>query len=269
MVTVVIPNYNNARYIEKCITSVLNQSYKDIEVLCVDDCSTDNSREIIERLAKNNSQVHSIFLEKNGGVSNARNVGLQNAHGEFITFMDGDDFYYNPDKIKNEMALIEKYQRKKKDVLAYSTTVNADENSDLIVSSIRGIKKRQFMKGNVLPTLVSMSKQRRVPRDYIIRKSILEAVGGYSFYKDFYEDLDLLMKISEYGIQFYPTYEYGTAYRKTQGGLSKRPQEEHLATIKEIQAIHWKKMSLLQKAECFQRNRIGRMILKIKKIIHH
>ena len=76
------------------------------------------------------------------------------------------------------------------------------------------------------------------------------------------------MKLSEFGVEFYPTYEFGTAYRQTQGGLSKRPPEEHLATIEEIRAIYWKKLSFLQKIEYVSIKGIGKIKRIVKKILH-
>ncbi len=79
-------------------------------------------------------------------------------------------------------------------------------------------------------------------RDYCIKKDLLKKVGAYSFYKDFYEDLDLLMRIAESGTEYYCTYYYGTAYRQTENGLSKRPRSEHESTINEIVKNYYTKL---------------------------
>ena len=87
-VSVIIPNYNNEKYIEKCIESVVKQSYENIDVIVVDDYSTDNSREIITALANKYDNIIPIFLDKNQGVSHARNVGIEMAKTKYITCLD-------------------------------------------------------------------------------------------------------------------------------------------------------------------------------------
>ena len=69
LLSVIIPNYNKQKYLQECIESVIRQSYKQIEIIIVDDCSTDNSREIILELAQKYASIRPIFQEKNGGVS--------------------------------------------------------------------------------------------------------------------------------------------------------------------------------------------------------
>ena len=94
MVSVIIPIYNCEKYLNECISSVLGQTYKDFELILVDDGSTDNSLNICYEFAKKDSRIIVIHQE-NGGVSSARNKGLKNAKGEFITFVDSDDYVEN------------------------------------------------------------------------------------------------------------------------------------------------------------------------------
>ena len=82
------------------------------EIIIVDDCSTDNSRRIIEKLAKENETIKLIYPKTNGGVSKARNLGLQNASYDYVTFIDSDDFYINVDKLKNEMTQLKLLEKK-------------------------------------------------------------------------------------------------------------------------------------------------------------
>jgi len=101
-VSVIIPVYNSALYIKKCINSVLNQTLKEIEIIIVNDGSTDNSLQIINDLVRNKSNVI-VFSTENKGVAHARNIGLDIAQGEYIKFLDSDD------SLSNEMVLEEMY----------------------------------------------------------------------------------------------------------------------------------------------------------------
>ena len=102
-VSIIIPNYNYAKYLRKCIDSVLNQTYANIELIIVDDGSTDNSREVIESYVDH--RIIKIYQE-NQGVSVARNNGIQIANGSYLAFLDSDD-YWSPNKIEENLLLLQ------------------------------------------------------------------------------------------------------------------------------------------------------------------
>ena len=108
MINIIISNYNNSQYIPQCIESILSQSYNDFEIIFVDDCSTDNSISIAERYAEKDKRIRIVPLSENHGAGYARNVGLQNANGEWISFVDSDD-YLLPDFYKTAIEYAEKY----------------------------------------------------------------------------------------------------------------------------------------------------------------
>ena len=85
LITIVVPVYNVERYVEQCVQSVLNQTYRNLQILLVDDGSTDSSGEICDRLATQDSRIQ-VIHQKNAGLSAARNVGIELAKGEYINF---------------------------------------------------------------------------------------------------------------------------------------------------------------------------------------
>lgn len=91
MVSIIVPVYNAARYIEGCVNSIVHQTYSDVEIILVDDGSTDGSGKVCDRLAQDDERIVVIHKE-NGGAASARNVGLDVAQGEFIAFVDADDY---------------------------------------------------------------------------------------------------------------------------------------------------------------------------------
>lgn len=91
LVSIVVPIYNVEKYIEKCLNSLKNQTYKNIEIILVDDGSTDNSNLICDKFAKNDSRFK-YYKKENGGLSDARNYGIKLCNGEFLTFVDSDDY---------------------------------------------------------------------------------------------------------------------------------------------------------------------------------
>lgn len=104
MVSLVVPVYNCDKYLKRCIESLIRQEYENIEILLVDDGSTDNSNNIIQYYQKKDKRIKAIH-QTNKGVSVARNVGIKNANGNFISFIDSDD-YVEPDYVSYLYSLI-------------------------------------------------------------------------------------------------------------------------------------------------------------------
>ena len=91
LISIIVPVYNSSRSIEKCINSLQRQTYKNIEIICVNDGSTDNSLEILKKMKKKDKRII-VIDKKNEGVSIARNVGIRQSKGDFISFVDADDW---------------------------------------------------------------------------------------------------------------------------------------------------------------------------------
>ena len=90
-ISVIVPVYNVEQYLERCVDSIINQTYKNLEIILVNDGSTDNSGQLCDELAKRDSRIK-VIHKKNGGLSDARNVGVDEAKAELIGFIDSDDY---------------------------------------------------------------------------------------------------------------------------------------------------------------------------------
>jgi teichuronic acid biosynthesis glycosyltransferase TuaG len=104
-ISIITPVYNAEEYLAETIKSVLNQSYEDFEYILVDDCSPDNSADIIQRFAKKDDRVKYVKLEENSGAAVARNKGLELAKGNFIAFIDSDDKWYTT-KLEKQLSFM-------------------------------------------------------------------------------------------------------------------------------------------------------------------
>lgn len=91
LVSVVIPVYNVSRYLPQCLDSVISQTYRNLEILIVDDGSTDDSGDICDRYANGDDRIR-VFHTPNGGIASARNLALENVKGQYISFLDSDDW---------------------------------------------------------------------------------------------------------------------------------------------------------------------------------
>lgn len=120
--SVIIPVYNAANTIERCISSIVNNTFKDVEIIVIDDCSQDDSLNICRKIAAQNNNLHILHNECNRGVSYTRNRGLESAQGEYILFVDSDD-WIEPTYLQSfEQALEEN-----KEFFAICGFVNHDE----------------------------------------------------------------------------------------------------------------------------------------------
>lgn len=179
LVTIITPAYNCKKTIEQTYKSVLSQTFFDWEWIVVDDCSTDESFSFIKEFTKNDSKVTVLQTLKNSGTAVARNIGLKNASGRYITFLDSDDLL-NPNYLESQLNFIKEhgplisagYRRKAKHTC-----------TDFLVPEIVDYKKA--LKGNPLSCLTTMYDRSVIgdvffpedidrPEDYVFWLNILK-----------------------------------------------------------------------------------------------
>ena len=128
LISIIVPVYNVEKYIAKCLDSLVNQTYLNIEILLIDDGSTDKSLSICKKYAAVDSRIK-LFSKENGGVSSARNLGLLHVQGEYVVFVDSDDFvspkycehlYQLAINTKSELASVSRYNILNKEVVKIS-----------------------------------------------------------------------------------------------------------------------------------------------------
>ena len=127
-VSVVVPMYNEQTYIAECLNSIVSQDFSSYEIILVDDGSTDNGLEIAEGILKDTEIRHKIIRQKNRGVGQARNEGIRNSSGEFIVFVDSDDWIKS-----NHLKCL--YNSIKGNDLAFTGLAKIDENKNMIQES--------------------------------------------------------------------------------------------------------------------------------------
>lgn len=159
-VSIVMPVYNVENYIVSSIKSVLNQTYKKFELIIVIDGSKDNSEAIAREFEKADSRVK-VYTKPNGGISDARNYGIDNAQGEYLIFLDSDDFW-NYDLALEEINKI----------------INQNKELDLIIFGHTQFDDGEVnIKETVFPTLQIKSGEFEADLDYLIEKKIYKAAA--------------------------------------------------------------------------------------------
>lgn len=224
LLSVIVANYNNQSYIRDCLDSILNQSYKDLEIIVSDDNSTDHSPDIFKEYEKKYPEVVKVIVKTiNKGVAATRHEAILQAKGEYITTLDSDDYYYDEQKLEKEMELIARHKEKTgRDIMAYSNIVLVKEDKTLIC--IKGNSKN-IKEGKIFNEIISRSCM--IPRDFIMKKEAYFEVGGYDFSFPIYEDWDLKLRLA-HKYEYYYTGLKGIAYRRHGKGLSTAPPVEHI-----------------------------------------
>lgn len=136
LVSIITPTYNCGKYIAETIESVLAQTYKNWEILIVDDCSKDNTKEIVDRYQKEDPRIHYYCLPKNSGAAEARNEALRRAQGRWIAFLDSDDLW-TPKKLEHQIKFMENNDF----AFSYHEYSEIDENSNLLGINVSGKRK--------------------------------------------------------------------------------------------------------------------------------
>ncbi len=240
LLSIVIPNYNNEKYLDECIESVLAQTYKNIEIIIIDDSSTDGSKKVLEKYNNEFPFIKVIFNERNQGVTKNRDSAINIASGEYITTLDSDDFYIDNQKLEKEMTLIKKFESKGlTNVIAFSNIVLVDKDGKRLFTNTKNIIKE----GNIFVNL--FARDCMVPRDFIFTKKQYYAAGGFDLDIPIYEDWDLKLRLAKQN-EFYYSGVDGIGYRRHNEGLSAANSSKH---IKWLNHIYKKNAKLIEKTD--------------------
>jgi len=217
-VSVIMPNLNKGRFIATAIQSVLNQTYKDLELIVVDSGSTDDSISTIESLAKSDARVRLIVDRTKMGVSYARNRAMKEAQGRYQCFLDSDDIF-RPERVQK---MVEALRDNPKHV-AFTDVFSIDEAG----RTLRGtFIDRLPAEGDAYVSV--LTKQMQGQHTVMVPSSALEVIGGFDESMTWGEDFDYLLRLTEeyrvvlvkqplYGYRRYGASTSGTTPAKSKG----------------------------------------------------
>ena len=192
MVSIIITTYNREKYIGRAVQSVLRQTYGKYELIIVDDGSTDNTQEIIQKLIEKDNRVRYIKLEQNQGVSHARNVGMQEAKFDFIAFLDSDDEWY-PNKLELQMRKMLESSEETGLVFCRMSGIGRD-GKERFVCPAQSIEK-EMLEGEIFLRLLRANVI-GTP-SVLIRRKCMEQVGGFKESLTCLEDWEWILRIAK------------------------------------------------------------------------
>lgn len=170
LVSVNITTYNRAHLLPRCLDSVLTQTYENLEIVIVDDCSNDNTEEVAKEYQKKDKRIKYFKHKKNMGNAHARNTALKNCNGYYVAFMDDDDKWIDKDKIKKQVEIFENSDNKKLGIICSSIRIYSDKNTykDKIIQKPQNLKEHILAMNGIIYSPTVMTK-----RDIMIE------VGGF------------------------------------------------------------------------------------------
>jgi glycosyltransferase involved in cell wall biosynthesis len=225
-VSIIIPTYNRANLLSRAIKSVLDQTFQDFELIIVDDGSTDNTKEVIERFQKKDSRIKYIFQENSGGPSRPNNVGIKNSNGKYIAILESDDEWL-PEKLRLQIEILEKYENVGL-VSCYAFRIFPDRTRKLYKTPYTGFLSKKKWKifwqkwGIISPSTI------------LIKKNCLSKVGLFDEALKFAFDVDFYLRfIKNFDFYFLPfslINYYETPQSQSRGEFWKKwiPEYEYM-----------------------------------------
>jgi Glycosyltransferases involved in cell wall biogenesis len=216
LISVIIPTFNRASIIERAIHSVLKQTHKNIEIIIVDDCSTDGTQSILNKFKNNN--FFYFLHEKNKGPAAARNTGIFNSSGEYIAFLDSDNEWL-PKKLEIQ---IRSFQKAKDIGLVYCDTIVLKNHQIVSIIPSPAIKN---IEGNIFNSL--LIENFIDTSSVLIKKECFQNIGYFDEKFDCLEDYDLFLRICKcYNVKH--VKDFLVKYHFSENGVNGKPIEMHV-----------------------------------------
>ncbi len=190
-VSVIIPAYNQAQYLQDAIDSALGQTHPDVEVIVVDDGSTDSTPDIIARYSEVDN--FKLIRQANTGLSGARNRGFEEATGDYVCFLDSDDYFTN-DKVEKQAAVLDENP----DLgLVYCDIITVDPGGNPVAEQCSVERSDRALSGNIFQSLLLGGYF--PPHTVMVRRSIVDELGGFDLECGGHADYEFWLRISAAG----------------------------------------------------------------------
>lgn len=233
LISVIVPLYNDPEYIGAALASLLSQSYRNIEIIVVDDASTDRSPDIVQDFARRHDRMSFLRHEKNRGLSAARNTGLKAARGRAVAFLDSDDLLY-PQSIWDRWEALKPHVQDGAVAGSYCRIHSVPQRGD------RWAGRLLQMAHAPMPIVTFLTRDGECPfpaHAPLLKRNVLVALGGFDeTMTSGCEDWDLWQRMLRRGYVVVPSPTIGGAYRARSGSMRLRAPLAHTRMALELLA---------------------------------
>jgi glycosyltransferase involved in cell wall biosynthesis len=234
-VSVIIPTFNRKGYVCDAIDSVLNQTYRDFEIIVVDDGSTDGTGETLRE--KYGEKIR-YYSKENGGCATARNFGIRVARGEYITFLDSDDTFMQ-DKLETQVGILEKNHDSG---LVYSDSFSFDGQRRILIAAVKPDRDQSVTFPLFMTTFMGSGS-------FTVRRKYLDEAGYFDESMRYNEDTDFLLRLAVHA-KAYRSDKPSYVHRDHSGGKSRN-------TVRLLEALYDSSAAFLTQHPAF-RERLGK-----------
>lgn len=237
-VSIIIPTYNRVKMLEKSIESVFAQSYKDWELIIIDDASTDETEERMKLLSSREKSVRYMRIPKieGKGISEYLNIGLRNSRGEYIARIDDDDFWCHKDKLKMQVEFLDENPEY---VVVGGGVILVDENGTELFRYLKKETDEEIRR-------FALYSNPFTHATVMFRKETAMKLGGYRIMKHV-EDMELWLRMGKVG-KLYNIKEYFITYMTAGQNKSFLQQRENSRTVVDVVKMHGKHYPNFRKA---------------------
>jgi len=207
LVSIIMPAFNSGAYISCAIKSVLQQTYKNWELIVVDDCSTDNTCLIVENLQKNDNRIFLYKQPSNSGAAQARNRALKESKGRFITYLDADDIWL-PQKLEKQIKFMLD-EHHPFTCTSYEVIDDSGHSKGKQVHMLRSVDYKEFLTYNLLQTVGIAVDTKFVDKSTLIMPNLRRR-----------QDAATWLQVLKSGMECYGIHEILAQYRHTKNSLS-------------------------------------------------
>ena len=235
-VSIIIPAYNSEKFIKRCLDSVINQIYKNLEIIVIDDASKDNTKQIIKEYAEKDNRIRPFYSSENKGVSFSRNIGLKASTGEYIMFVDSDD-ELTKDAVRRMIDIAVKYNSDYVD--SYEIVKYTKRNNKVCMFTESKVPKKHLVLGSIKenPKIISMymySKGKLIKRELVGDLIYDESLRVY---EDVVFEQTLKSRVKNYVMMNKPVYFYYQREDSLINALGKK-HTYFLESVKRVKLIY-------------------------------
>jgi len=226
LVSVVIPTYNRAASVKKTLDSVFLQTYKNLEIIIIDDCSTDDTSKVLYVISSKDNRVRVLRNEKNLRLVRTLNKGVKAAKGKYIARLDDDDVWLDADKIEKQINFLESHPDY---VLTGGGVIKVDEQGG-------EISRVLFPKEDIRIREAMLFRSLFIHSAVVFRRDVFDKIGGYNENLSVCEDYDLWLRMGRVG-KLYNFPDYFVRYAESDSNLSNT----------QLRKIFWRNVLLVKK----------------------
>lgn len=230
LVSVIMPVYNSQQYVKAAVNSIVNQTYGNIEILCVNDCSTDDSLSVLNELASKDSRVKVIDSPVNVGAGEARNLAIKEAKGEFITFVDADDTI-EPDLYQR---VIDEINKNNPDQVVWGIVEEHFDDNDTLVKTVPIVSAYRFLDNetDIVKTILELEDNSLFGYQWnsFYRASVIKdnniRFEKALFYEDYFFNLEFAKCMKTFSVLDYAGYHY---FKRVNSSITHRFTKDYFA----------------------------------------